>query len=130
MAINPGSALKGSEAGQLQQHGPGSRELYELFDKGLIGELSWRPNKPLQWRLSKSDGEYDKAAHDEYLILMNNRAPLLVTETIQLLVDLAEVATRNQNWGILIMNKRSHVIRHMLTSLHTLSVSKMRFFLF
>lgn len=59
-------------------------ELYELFDKLFIGELSWWPNRPLEWRLSKSGGEYDKAAHDEYPILMNNCAPLLVTETIQL----------------------------------------------
>lgn len=71
-------------------------ELYDLFDKVSIGELSWQPNRPLQRRLHKLGGEYDKAAHDEYLILMNNRAPLLVTETTQLLVNLAEVATRNQ----------------------------------
>lgn len=66
-------------------------ELYELFDKVFIGELSWQPNRQLQWRLYEVGGEYDKAAHDEYLILMNKRAPSLVTETMQMLVNLVEI---------------------------------------
>lgn len=44
--------------------------------------------------------EYDTAAHEEYLIIMNNRAPLLVTETIQMLADFAEDAARIQT-GVL-----------------------------
>lgn len=44
--------------------------------------------------------EYDTAAHEEYLIIMNNRAPLLVTETIRMLADLAEDAARIQT-GVL-----------------------------
>ena len=71
-------------------------ELYELFDKVFIGELSWQPNRQLQWRLHKVDGEYDKAAHDEYLVLMNKRAPLLVTEAMQMLVNMVEVVAGNE----------------------------------
>lgn len=74
--------------------------LYELFDKVFVGELSWQPNRQLQWRLYKLGEECDTAAHEEYLIIMNNRAPLLVTETIQMLADLAEDAARIQT-GVL-----------------------------
>lgn len=74
--------------------------LYELFDKVFVGELSWQPNRQLQWRLYKLGEEYDTAAHEEYLIIMNNRAPLLVTETIRMLADLADVAARIQT-GVL-----------------------------
>lgn len=68
-------------------------ELYKLFDKVFIGELSWQPNRQLQLRLHKVGGEYDKAAYDEYLMLINKHAPLLVMETMQILINLIEIVT-------------------------------------
>ena len=70
-------------------------KLYDLFDGVPREKFSWRPDTKLETRLYMSGEEYDEAAHDEYLSLMNDRAPCLVTESMQILLDLAKEATSN-----------------------------------
>lgn len=71
--------------------------LYDLFETVFIGDFLWQPNKKHQRRLDLLGEKYDEAAHDEYLSLMNNRTPCLVSETIQMLLDLAKKATCNKS---------------------------------
>ena len=70
-------------------------KLYNLFDGVSTGKFSWRPDKKLKRRLNRSGEEFDEAAHDQYLSLMNDCAPCLVTESMQMLLDLAKDATSN-----------------------------------
>lgn len=77
--------------------GPLEDKLYDLFETVFVGDFSWQPDRKLQRRLDMLGKKYDEAAHDEYLSLMNNRAPCLVSETTQMLLDLAKEATRNKS---------------------------------
>lgn len=40
----------------------------------FVGESSWQPDRKLQRRLHMLGAEYDKAAHDEYLSILNERS--------------------------------------------------------
>ena len=72
-------------------------KLCDLFDGVSREKFSWRPDTKLERRLYRSGEEYDEAAHDEYLYLMNDRSPCLVTESMQILLDLAKEATSNNS---------------------------------
>lgn len=78
-------------------NGPLEDKLYDLFETVFVGNLRWQPDRKLQRKLHMLGEKYDEAAHDEYLFLMNNRAPCLVSETTQMLLDLAKEATRNKS---------------------------------